>query len=210
MIIAHSLGVFPRNTASSGAKKSNQKYPTIAAKATAKIRTPSDLSLNGFPPRTKAKRLHHLKLSSLISTLHRKRLKNKPVLLVATEVFWEQKMYTGKISKALASALSYLEDAIDSQAEPEVPMLVWKAATDLEYGLFLFSLKDPENTNSAWKLPSSKQTEIKSLLVSTRKLLQEASESLTADSLKEPHKKTWLARGQLLEIHDFYEKNRPK
>jgi hypothetical protein len=115
-----------------------------------------------------------------------------------------------KISTAVTSALSYLEDAIATQIESEVVLLVWRAASDLEYGLFLFSLKDPETTSSTWKLHSSEQTEIKSLLVSARKLLQETSENLKADELKEAHEKTWLARGQLLKIHDFYEKNRGK
>jgi hypothetical protein len=115
-----------------------------------------------------------------------------------------------KISTAVASALSYLEDAIVSQVESEAVLLTWKAASDLEYGLFLFSLEDSENRSSSWRLSSSKQNEIDSLLVSTRKLLQEASESLRADRLKEAHKKVWLARGQLLKIHDFYEKNRGK
>jgi hypothetical protein len=133
------------------------------------------------------------------------------MLLVATEILWEQKMDTQKISKAVTSALAYLEDAINSQAEMhEITMLVWKAASDLEYGLFLFSILDPEGKSSSWRLPSSKQTEIDSLLVSARKLLQEASESLMADDLTEAHRKTWLARGQLLKIHDFYEKNRRK
>lgn len=119
-------------------------------------------------------------------------------------------MHVQKISKTVTSALAYLEYAIDSQAElSEVIMLIWKAASDLEYGLFLFSLTDPE-TSSSWKLPPSKQTEIKFLFTSTRKFLKDGLESLNADSLREAHKKIWLARGQLLKIHDFYEKNRRK
>lgn len=120
-------------------------------------------------------------------------------------------MNAQKISSAVASAMAYLEDAIDSQAElSEVIMLVWNAASDLEYGLFLFALVDPESSSSSWKLPTSKQITIESLLSSTRKLLQEASKNLEAENLKEAHKKTWLARGLLLKIHDFYEKNRGK
>ena len=48
MIIAHSLRVFPKNVGSSGDRKSQQKYPTMAAIARAKIRTPKDLSLNWY------------------------------------------------------------------------------------------------------------------------------------------------------------------
>jgi hypothetical protein len=125
--------------------------------------------------------------------------------------FSGKKMNAQKISGAVASAMAYLEDAIDSQAElSEVRMLVWNAASDLEYGLFLFALVDPESSSSSWKLPTSKQIIIESLLSSTRKLLQEASKNLEAENLKEAHEKTWLARGLLLKIHDFYEKNRGK
>jgi len=120
-------------------------------------------------------------------------------------------MYKQKISQAVTSALGYLEEAINLKAEMgELVMLVWKAASDLEYGLFLLSLNDQETRSSSWKLPQSKHTEIESLLASTRKLLQESSKSLKADDLKEAHKKNWLARGQLFKIHDFYEKNRKK
>jgi hypothetical protein len=120
-------------------------------------------------------------------------------------------MNAQKISGAVASAMAYLEDAIDSQAElSEVRMLVWNAASDLEYGLFLFALVDPESSSSSWKLPTSKRITIESLLSSTRELLQEASKNLKAENLKEAYKKIWLARGLLLKIHDFYEKNRGK
>jgi hypothetical protein len=120
-------------------------------------------------------------------------------------------MYAQKISEAVTSALVYLEDAIDSRAElSEVEMLVWKAASDLEYGLFLFSLMDPESKHAALKLSTSKRIEVEYLLASTRRLLQEALENLETDDFKEAYKKTWLARGQLFNIHDFYEKNRRK
>ncbi len=117
-------------------------------------------------------------------------------------------MHTHKISKAVTSALAYLEDAINLHVElSEVIMLVWNAASDLEYALFLFSLIDPETRNSSWRLQQSKQAEIESLLASTRKLLQDASEGLRADNLEEAHRKIWLARGQLLKIHDSYDKD---
>jgi hypothetical protein len=45
IIIAHSLMFLPKKIRSSGAKKSNQKYPTMATNATAKSKAPKDLSL---------------------------------------------------------------------------------------------------------------------------------------------------------------------
>jgi len=121
-------------------------------------------------------------------------------------------MQIQKISKTVASALAYIEDAILAQAEgneEKVMQLTWRAASDLEYGLFLFSLKCPEETrSSSWKLPPMKQSKIDSLLASTQDILEEAAKSLEADDLKEAHKKLWIARGQLLRIHNFFEKKR--
>jgi len=119
-------------------------------------------------------------------------------------------MQIQKISKTITSALAYIEEAIDKQAEgneEKVMQLTWRAASDLEYGLFLFSLRHPEeNRSSSWKLPPIKQPKIESLLASTQDSLEEAAKSLEADDLKEAHKKMWIARGQLLRIHDLFEK----
>ena len=108
--------------------------------------------------------------------------------------------------------MAYIEDAILAQAdgnEEKVMHLTWRAASDLEYGLFLFSLKCPEETrSSSWKLPPMKQFKIDSLLASTQDILEEAAKSLEADDLKEAHKKLWMSRGQLLRIHNFFEKKR--
>ena len=123
-------------------------------------------------------------------------------------------MQIQKISKTVASALAYIEDAIVAQAkgnEEKVMQLTWRAASDLEYGLFLFSLRYPEETqSSSWKLPPIKQPKIESLLASTQDLLKEATKNLEADDLKEAHKKAWIARGQLLRIHDFFERKQRK
>jgi len=118
-------------------------------------------------------------------------------------------MLMKKILKAVASARAYLDDSVGAHAkgnEEQVIHLIWRAASELEYGLFLFSLKHPEETRTSWRLPTSKQPEIESLLASAQDLLKEATKSLEADDQKEAYKKTWLARGQLLRIHDFFEK----
>lgn len=123
-------------------------------------------------------------------------------------------MQTQKISKTVTSALAHIEDAIDTQTkgnEEKVMQLTWRAAFDLEYGLFLFSLKAPEESrSSSWKLPPIKQPKIEFLLASTHDLLEEAAKSLEADDLKEANKKMWMARGQLLRIHDLFEKKKRK
>ncbi len=130
----------------------------------------------------------------------------------SNRIFLGAKMQIQKISKTVASALAHIEDAILAQAkgnEEKVMQLTWRAASDLEYGLFLFSLKHSEESSS-WKLPPIKQPKIESLLASTQELLKEATKSLEADDLKEAHKKAWIARGQLLRIHDFFEKKQRK
>lgn len=123
-------------------------------------------------------------------------------------------MQIQKISKTVTSALDYLKDANDTQAKEnieKVMQLTWRAASDLEYGLFLFSLGYPEQTqNPSWKLSPIKQPKIESLLASTQELLKEATKSLEADDHKEAYKKVWTARGQLLRIHDFFEKKQRK
>ena len=123
-------------------------------------------------------------------------------------------MQVQKISKALTSALTYLEASIEAYAEGyenKVIQMTWHAASDLEYGLFLFSLiYHDEAPSSSWKLPPYKQPKTEAFLTSTQTLLQEAMKSLEADDLKEAYKKTWLARGQLLRINDFFEKKERK
>jgi len=118
------------------------------------------------------------------------------------------------ILKTITSALAYLEDSVNVHTtvdDSRVMQLTWRAASDLEYALFLFSLRRPEETrSSSWKLPLVKQPKIESLLASTQDLLKEAAKSLEADDVKEAYKKMWIARGQLLRIHDFFEKKQKK
>jgi hypothetical protein len=116
-----------------------------------------------------------------------------------------------KISKTVTSASAYIEDAVDQQAEgneEEVMQLTWRAASDIEYGLFLFFNYREKKRSSSWKLPPIKQPKTESLLTSTKDILKEAAKSLEADDLKEAYKKMWIARGQLLRIHDFFEKKK--
>jgi len=119
------------------------------------------------------------------------------------------------ILKAITSAIAHLESSMEALAkkdETKVTMFVWRAASDLEYALFLFSLMHQDETEtSSWKLdPHSKQVEIEPLLISAQELLREAKDSFEADDLHEAHKKTWMAQGHLLRLQDFFEKMRRK
>jgi hypothetical protein len=115
------------------------------------------------------------------------------------------------IFKAITSAIAHLEKSMETiikKDEKKVAHFAWRAASDLEYALFLFSLMHQDETESSqWKInPKPKQVEIGPLLISAQDLLKEAKNSFEADELHEAHKKTWMARGQLLRVHDLLEK----
>lgn len=122
-------------------------------------------------------------------------------------------MKTEKIHEAITSAINHLEDSVEAFAtkkETEVMNNVWRAAADLEYALFLFSLKHQDETkSSSWKLdPHPKQVEIEPLLMSTKKFLEAAKENIKTKNFLQAHKNAWIARGHLLRIHDAFEKKR--
>jgi len=115
----------------------------------------------------------------------------------------------------ITSAINHLEEsmkALVEKNEEEVMRSVWRAAADLEYALFLFSfMHQDENPSASWKLDqSAKQVEVGPTLVLAQDLLKEAKDSFEAENFHEAHKKTWMARGHLLRIHDFFEKRRMK
>ncbi|MFQ5758901.1 MAG: hypothetical protein ACE5IF_04420 [Candidatus Bathyarchaeia archaeon] len=118
-----------------------------------------------------------------------------------------------KLTRAIKSAMGYLEDSmkvVSKGNDEDVSGLVWRAAADLEYALFLFSIMhQDESESSSWKLGlHSKDVEIDSALASTRDLLKEATSIMKAGEIREAHKKTWMARGYLLRLQEFFEKKR--
>jgi hypothetical protein len=118
------------------------------------------------------------------------------------------------ISETLTSAISHLENsmkALVNKDENRVMASVWKAAADLEYANFLFSITRDKPKSSSWKLDlRSKQVEIGPLLVSAQDLIKEAKSDLDADELPKAYKKTWMARGYLLKVSDILQKAQKK
>jgi len=114
------------------------------------------------------------------------------------------------ITEALRSATSHLENSIKAlmnKDENRVIVSVWKAAADLEYTNFLFSITRDKPRNSSWKLDvRSKQVEIGTLLMSAQNLIKKAKNDLDADGYLEAYKKTWMARGYLLKVSDVLQK----
>jgi len=116
-----------------------------------------------------------------------------------------------KLSKAISSAMVYLEDSMKAVSEmDDLSILVWRAAAELEYALFLFSIiHQGESESSSWKLGlHSKEVEIESILKSARDMLQKAESSMKTGELREAYRKTWMARGYLLRLQEFFEKKR--
>ena len=118
-----------------------------------------------------------------------------------------------KLTGAIVSARGHLEDSmkvVSKGSDEDVSGIVWRAAADLEYALFLFSIiHQGESGSSSWKLGlRSKDVEVDSVLASTRDLLEEAESKIEAGELREAHQEIWMARGYLLRLQEFFEKKR--
>ena len=119
-----------------------------------------------------------------------------------------------EIAEAVKSAIDHLEGsmkALVNRDENGVAGSVWRAAADLEYANFLFSIMQDESDRRSWKVDlRSKEVEIGPLLVSAQELLREAEGGLGLSELHEVYEKTWIARGYLLKVQEVLEKRRKK
>ena len=115
------------------------------------------------------------------------------------------------ILEAIISATNHIQNSMQAfreKNEDELIRTVWRALADLEYALFLFSLKNQDDAlNSLLKLDShSKQFEVRSTLASAQDILKEAKANFEANEHYEAQKKTWTARSNLLSVYEFFEK----
>jgi len=123
------------------------------------------------------------------------------------------KMMREKIVGSIASAVEHLEKsmgALVKKDEGSMESSVWRAASDVEYSLFLFSLtqgEEPESSSGRSDLPS-RQAEIGPILMLAQDLLKEAMGTIDAGDLREARKKTWAARVHLLKARELIEKRR--
>jgi len=118
-----------------------------------------------------------------------------------------------KIIEAIKSAIKHVESSMKALVNRDkngVADSVWRAAADLEYANFLFSIViQGESESSSWKLDlRSKQVEIRPLLMSAQDLLRDAESGLGVSELREAYKKTWMARGYLLKVQGILERRR--
>jgi len=121
-------------------------------------------------------------------------------------------MKTEKLIEAVASAVDNLEETIKAlieRDERETLRHVWRAAANSEYALFLFSIDSntsPENSHP-WKFsPNPKNMEMGPALTLAQELLKEAEKNIGTGNFQEAHRRTWMARGYLLEVQGIFEK----
>jgi hypothetical protein len=119
-----------------------------------------------------------------------------------------------KISKALKSVATYLENSIRALAKRDENSLmdnVWHVAAELEYTLFLFSITFQEEADKPkWRSnPRLKKVEVDSALVTVQDLLKEVDKRMKEKNLLEAYKKANIARHYVLKVQrDFARKKR--
>jgi len=116
---------------------------------------------------------------------------------------------------ALELTYDWLEKAIKSAIEKEknrMGDLIWKASSELEYSLFLLSMKIGEEnlpkTNPSSRLDPKFKGEIGPFLVSIQDLIVKAQELLRKKFYSEAYEAARAARNGLLRLHTMLERQR--
>jgi hypothetical protein len=110
-----------------------------------------------------------------------------------------------KILRALKSAITYLENsriALDKKDGDMLTDSIWHVAAELEYALFLFSIK-MQNEIKAPKPKSdlgSKKADVNSVLVDLKNLLNEAEKFFLSGRLEDAYKSAYVARHYVFKI----------
>jgi len=124
-------------------------------------------------------------------------------------------MQKEKIKDALNSAITHLDNSMHALAkdnnEKTVVNSLWLASSETEYALFLFSLINPEKSESLpWKQSSQPKhvVEVGPALASSQSLLKEAKNNIEAGATEKAYEETWTARNLLLKVQEFFEKKR--
>jgi hypothetical protein len=118
-----------------------------------------------------------------------------------------------KISTALKSAIMYLENsilALDKKDESSFADSIWHVAAELEYALFLFSIKFPDESDLLkWKPnPELKKIETSSILTELRNLLNETERLFISERWLDAYKSAYIARHYLLKVQEDLNKKR--
>jgi len=112
-----------------------------------------------------------------------------------------------KISNALKSATTHLEYsimALNRKDDNSFADSLWHTAAELEYMLFLLSIKfSNESDLSRWKPnPELKKIETDSMLLNARDLLNEAKRYVADEKLMDTYKNAYIARHYVLKVQE--------
>ncbi|MEM2093120.1 MAG: hypothetical protein QW056_05875 [Candidatus Bathyarchaeia archaeon] len=117
-----------------------------------------------------------------------------------------------KISKALSTAMQYLEDALstDNKDVEALENDVWHIASELEHALLLFSLKFEDNNPSEWisNLPRKKET--RETLTSVYELIKQSINALTKGDLLDAYREAYAARHYIFLLQEEGSKKKRK
>lgn len=109
------------------------------------------------------------------------------------------------LSKKAIAALKVAKDKCLKGEKKELDEIIWEAAFDVEYCLFLMSVKR-DNDEDRWKIKIN-ENKI-SILISTAQNYLKTAMKIIESNNDEAYKKTWYARSYLLKIQKKLEKKR--
>ncbi len=118
-----------------------------------------------------------------------------------------------RILKALKFATTELGSSLESgdkKADNPLEDIVWHAAAEVEYALFIFSISTEEEIKkSKWKIdPSLKKAEVEPILAEAQNLLEEAEKHVKNENLLDAYKDASIARDYLLRVQKRFTKKR--
>jgi hypothetical protein len=121
--------------------------------------------------------------------------------------------YDMEIVQSLDSSMSYVKESFRiSGTAPlnEFDVCVWHAAAELEYALFLFSLKiQDENVTKGWKPNRSRRKDdAATLLKAAQEVLSRSQESVCAEEWLKAYRDAFGARHLLLWVQKDLAKKR--
>jgi len=113
----------------------------------------------------------------------------------------------GKISNSLKSATTYLQNsllALSNKDESSFADNIWHVAAELEYALFLLSIRFQDEKNVLhWKPnPEVKKVDTGPALAEVQNLLNQAEKSMEDERLLDAYKNAYIARHYTLKIQE--------
>lgn len=118
-----------------------------------------------------------------------------------------------KMLKALEFALNHLRNsvlALKSGSEGSFSDGIWHVAAELEYALFLLSLKvgDKHDVSKFRQNPEPKNLQIEDLLAKVEDLLNGAKKEVGSGNLLNAYKNAYLARHNLFRVQEVLAKEK--